>query len=81
MSDTFPGLQQDALEVIRRASALILLARRLRANAASGDAAAVRADCREIGSEGEALGDLCESFALTTDHFVTYEEPAHDVAP
>lgn len=74
MPDTFPALQQDALDVIQKANHLVLLAHRLRANAERGDAAAVRADCKAIAESGEALGELCDAFQATTDHFVAYEE-------
>lgn len=72
--DNFPGLDADAGELIRKCNALIGAARRLRAECARGDAAAVRDACQEIGREGLKLGEFCEAFALTSDHFVTYSD-------
>lgn len=72
--DTFPGLQQDALDAIRKANAVILKARELRAHCASGNLVEVREACKAISEAGKDIGDFCEAFALTTDHFVAYDE-------
>lgn len=74
MPDTFPALQADAASLIKRCNDMILLARTLRSNCARGDAEAARETCRAIGTQGEALGEFCEAFAATTDHFVVYED-------
>ena len=54
MADTFPGLQQDCLDVIKRCNAMILLARQCRTAAEMANRAEVEArmdDIREAGTE------------------------------
>lgn len=76
MPDTFPALRADAARLRRDAKALADLADTLIADALAGDAAAVRALCQDIGKAGERLEDLTSAFALTSDHFVTYDDAA-----
>jgi hypothetical protein len=79
-TDTFPALQEDSIELGRRANSLALLARQLRAACVMGDAEEVRAKCREIGGLAESMGDFLEAFALTSDHFVAYGDGEGGVA-
>lgn len=65
---TFPTMDEEAGTLIRHANELTLLARQMRAHAASGNAACLRAVCQQIGAKGEVIADACGLVSDTSDN-------------
>ncbi len=74
MSDTFPGLQQDCLDLITKCEALLEAARTCRADAQNGSREGVRIQVQEMDRQAAELAEFCQILNDTTDH-LDPEEP------
>lgn len=79
MIDTFPGVQQDCLDVIKKCNALILAARTCRTDAIQGSAEGIRIQVQEMDQIAKELSELCATLNDTTDHLEP-DEPDQNAA-
>jgi hypothetical protein len=68
MTDTFPAMQQDCLDLGKKLNRPMLLSRQCRTACVMGDAETVRSTMASIPAEGARLGEFASAFDFAPLH-------------